>query len=238
MTEPQTRAILLDLDDTIVSLSASSDLCWRRICETYAGRIAKLHAEELLSALEQSRVEYWRDPERNRGGRFNLKAARREVVANAFLGLDIDAPTLVNEIADAYGAERENEIWLLEGALDALNSFRLRGLRLGLITNGAADSQRAKIDRFGLAPFFDTIIIEGEFGFGKPDERVYLHALKELGVEPDEAWMAGDNLEWDVLAPQRLGILGIWVNTRGEDLPSDGSVKPDRIVSTLAEMVE
>jgi putative hydrolase of the HAD superfamily len=196
-----------------------------------------LDADELLSALEQSRIRYWRDPERNKRGRHDLQRARREVVADAFRVLDIEATSLVDAIAVAYGLEREKEIWLLEGAIDALESFRQQGLRLGLITNGEATSQRVKIERFGLAAFFETIIIEGEYGVGKPDERVYLHALKELEVEPHETWMAGDNLEWDVLAPQRLGIMGIWVNTRGEDLLGDGSEQPDRIVSSLAELV-
>ena len=27
--------------------------------------------------------------------------------------------------------------------------------------------------------------------------------------------MAGDHLEWDVAAPQRLGVTGVWVNGPG-----------------------
>ncbi|MGA9348435.1 MAG: HAD-IA family hydrolase [Anaerolineae bacterium] len=47
-------------------------------------------------------------------------------------------------------------------------------------------------------------MIKGEFGVGKPDDRVYLHALDQLNVKPEETWMVGDNLEWDVRAPQRM----------------------------------
>ena len=55
---------------------------------------------------------------------------------------------------------------------------------LGLVTNGDATQQRDKIERHGLARFFDAIVIEGEFGAGKPDEIVYRHALGELALGP------------------------------------------------------
>ena len=71
--------------------------------------------------------------------------------------------------------------------------------------------QRAKIERFGLAPLFDAIVVEGEFGVGKPEPAVYAHALAALGVSAADAWMVGDNLEWDVVTPRRLGMKGIWI---------------------------
>ena len=40
------------------------------------------------------------------------------------------------------------------------------------------EQQRDKIERHRLAGFFDVIVIEGEFGAGKPDEVVYRHALR------------------------------------------------------------
>jgi putative hydrolase of the HAD superfamily len=63
---------------------------------------------------------------------------------------------------------------------------------------------------FALEQRFDDIQIEGEHGFGKPEERAYNHAMEVLGVGPDETWMVGDNLEWEIVAPQRLGIYAIW----------------------------
>ena len=83
---------------------------------------------------------------------------------------------------------------------------------------------------------FDLILIEGELGFGKPDPRIYARALDELGVSPSEAWMVGDNLEWDVAQPQRQGILGIWVDVRGTGLPPGQRVRPDRTIRRLSEL--
>jgi putative hydrolase of the HAD superfamily len=88
-----------------------------------------------------------------------------------------------------------------------------------------------------LEPFFDYVLIEEEFGAGKPDPRVYLQALDQLHVAPGEAWMVGDHLEWDVAAPQQLGIFGIWHDFAGTGLPSPCTITPDRIIQTLIELL-
>jgi putative hydrolase of the HAD superfamily len=73
-------------------------------------------------------------------------------------------------------------------------STKARGIKLALVTNGAAGTQHAKVERFALSHRFDHIQIEGEYGFGKPVERTYLHAMQALGVTASETWMIGDNL--------------------------------------------
>ena len=235
---PLPKAILLDLDDTIVALSGSADPCWRQVCERFSGQVEGLTPQTLFDAIKESRAWFWSDSQRHQRGRMDLHAARREIVAHAFDRLGIYTPELANEIADAYSRERDAGIYLLPGAVEALRHFRERGILLALITNGSADSQRHKIERFGLAPFFDFIVIEGEFGTGKPDERVYAHALARLGLPPEEVWMVGDNLEWDVIAPQRLGLTAIWVDFAGKGLPADSQIRPDRTIQYISELVE
>ena len=126
----------------------------------------------------------------------------------------------------------------LPGAIDALRRLRDRGVALALLTNGDTQGQRNKIERFGLEPFFNDILVEGELGFGKPDERVYTRALSSLGLAPEESWMVGDNLEWEVAAPQVLGIYGIWNDFRRQGLPDGSTVVPDRIIHSISELVE
>ena len=98
-------------------------------------------------------------------------------------------------LADAYNALHDEELSLFPDAHEILDRLKELGIKLAPITNGAAEPQRAKVVRFALEHRFDHIQIEGEHGFGKPEERAYNHAMEALGVGPDETWMVGDNLE-------------------------------------------
>ena len=140
-------------------------------------------------------------------------------------------------MAERYNSFREEQMHLFEGALHVVDTFRDRGVRLALITNGAAAPQRAKVVRFDLTHRFHHIQIEGEHGFGKPEERAYLHAMEALGVTAPETWMVGDNLEWEVVAPQRLGIYAVWHDHLGKGLPEGSDARPDLIIRSLGELL-
>ncbi len=228
---------LFDMDDTILDDTGSAQACWQAACQCYAAQLGAVTPAELLASIDDYREWYWSDPERHRVGRLNLEQARRDIVITAAQRLGLDAPEVACQIADYYSAARDRLIAPFPGALDTLQTLRDRGARLGLITNGNAVMQRCKIDRFGLAPYFDCIVIEGEFGAGKPDLRVYRHALDQFHAASHETWMIGDNLEWDVAAPQQLGIFGVWNDYTGKGLPARTPVRPDLIIRSLTELI-
>lgn len=231
------QAILFDLDDTIIAHSGPAEGLWKELCQRYASLIGGINSEILLEAVEKAREWYWSDTERHRRGRLNLIKARREFVALAFKSLDIDNPEISDRMADSYSNEREEKTLLFSGAIDTLKHFRYSGIKLGMVTNGASDIQRSKIEKFSLEQFFDCITIEGEFGAGKPDASVFIHTLGSLGVSPSEAWMVGDDLSRDVEGAQKAGIYGIWVDWNQSGLSVPASTKPDRIISCIKELV-
>ncbi len=235
MTTP--KVFLFDLDDTLLVFDAIAVPCWQQVCEEFAPRASGLTAQTLFQAIWACGGRYWSDPEQHRQGRLNIVQARREIVAEALRELNIDRPELAREIADRFSAERVRQMYPFPGAVETLAQLRGRGARLGLLTNGDEAGQRQKIRRFGLEPLFDCILIEGELGYGKPDERVYRRALAELEGKPEDAVMVGDNLEWDVAGAQRLGIRGVWVDQAGEGLPQDSPVRPFRIIRSVTELL-
>jgi putative hydrolase of the HAD superfamily len=231
------EAIIFDLDDTLISYDAVTERVWEDVCRRFARGADGLKAESLYDAIGQAREWYWADPERHRLGRLNLFEARREVVKLALSYLNIDSPGLGNQIADSFSIEREEAAYLFPDAVDTLTRLRKKGLRLALITNGAGDMQRAKLQRFALEPFFDSILIEGEFGCGKPDPRVFTHTLQKLNIGSTDAWMVGDDLGRDISPCQPLGIFSVWVDWKGTGLPPSGKVKPDKIIRNIGELL-
>ena len=238
------RAILLDLDDTILCAFGRSPGQWERVIAAYADRLEPHAPEDIIAAIQAYSTFLWADQARHKDWRHRIGDARRHIVASAFDELAAAggpaAPerALCHAIADRFNEIHEAELEMFPGAHETLDRLKELGVRLALVTNGAAAPQRKKVVRFALEHRFDHIQIEGEHGFGKPEEQAYRHALAALGVTAEEAWMVGDNLEWEVVAPQRLGIYAIWYDGYGVGLPPDSPIRPDRIIRSLPELLE
>ena len=236
---PLPRAMLIDMDDTILSAYGRPEIAWNTIAEEFADELAPLPPQQVAIAVLAFARNFWANAEA--AWRMKLGEARRVTVTGGFAALAAGGHTLSEDLAvrlaNRFTAYREEEMFVFPGAHDAIDELKARGVKLALVTNGAAGAQRAKVERFALSHRFDHIQIEGEHGFGKPEERAYLHAMETLGVTASETWMIGDNLEWEVVAPQRLGIYAIWIDVHGDGLPADSTVKPDRIIRSLTELL-
>jgi len=227
--------ILFDLDDTLVAFDAVTNSSWREVCLEYTTANPEVDPEALFVAIRKVSDWYWGDPERHRIGRNNMAPARRSVVREAFQTLDLP-PADADALADRYGRVRLDNMYILPAAESTLDLLRSRGYRLGLLTNGDGETQRYKIERFDLAKYFETILIEGEIGHGKPDARMYRLALSALGLKPEQTYMVGDNLSWDVEAPQQMGIKAIWIDRKGTGVPVGSTVMPHRVIRDISEL--
>ena len=229
------KALLLDLDDTLLDYSGDADDSWAAACR--AGCTPRQHdAARLIEALGPTRRWFWDDPERHRTERVDMPQAWLNIITHAMERIGLRDPVLARSIAEDYEARRRERMCLFPDALECLERYRRRGVGLALVTNGDARQQRYKIERWDLAKYFDAMVIEGEFGVGKPDASVYRHVLAKLGVAPTDAYMVGDNLEFDVDGPQRLGVRGLWLDRRGEGLPEGTPIRPWRIIRALTEL--
>lgn len=235
---PYPKVILFDLDDTLISFEGVSEQAWEKCCVDFINHHEIQYDDtELLEYINATRKWFWSDPERHKRGRHDMLAARREIVALAMQKLNIRNGTLSNELADSYSNYREKLICLFPHTLSALDELKSMGIRLGMITNGTKNSQRGKLDRFALTQYFEHILVEGEVGFGKPDERIYKMALSLFNVTSQDCWMVGDNLVWDVQAPQALGIHAIWYDYSGAGLPQNSSITPKHIIYDALELL-
>lgn len=231
-------AILFDLDDTLISAHVHPREAWQRAIDSLDGRPAALDVAQAAGAIQEAARWFWSDPVRHREGRLNIRLARSQIVTRGLAGTGIDDAGYVERLSQHFAAMRTAETALYPDAVDTLTALAGHGVRLGLITNGSAEEQRAKIVRFDLARHFVHVQIEGEMGFGKPEEQAYAHALAALGTTAADTWIVGDNLEWEVTVPQRLGFHAVWRDPVGNGMPAGHPAQPDRIITRLAELIE
>lgn len=232
----QPTAVFFDMDGTILDWQSGMEETWRASMERHNDGSYEVHAMHEL--IRTRRDWFWSDPERARTGRLDLDEASRVIVRSAFEDAGLTALEVADSIANWYRRERAKALVPYPGAIETLEAFRSRDIPLALLTNGGATSQRASVERHNLEAYFHCIVIEGEFGAGKPDERVFRHALQATGSEPETTWMVGDNLAADIAPAVELGMHAVWVDERGEGLPEGAPTTPHRIIRAITELIE
>jgi putative hydrolase of the HAD superfamily len=68
---------------------------------------------------------------------------------------------------------------------------------------------RELLERHGLLAYFEYTYFSNEHGMSKPDVRVFVHTLEELGVRPTEAAHVGDIQRTDVAGAQAAGMAAV-----------------------------
>src|SRR5258708_21449706 len=193
------HAILFDLDDTLIRAYAQPEEAWRRLLHVFAAHLDahdEAAIERVRAAVMDEARALWTDQAIAAKWRLNIPGARRLSTRRALAKLGYDDEALADRIADAFTEMRRAEYRLYPDAQATVDALRNAGVKLALVTNGAAETQRDKIVRFDLGHRFDHIQIEGEFGQGKPELAVYRHALERLEVDAGAPWKCGDNYHW------------------------------------------
>ena len=253
------RAVIFDLDDTLVW----DEMISRQALIETADRGAAVHgldAGRLMSAAKQAGDTLWRahaPVERcdelgivafeGMWGHFHgeedyvrhlrewTPQFRRAIWEHALQEQGMEDGKLAEQLGEFFRLRRRELQDRLPGAEQVLHTLQQAGLRIGLLTNGAASVQREKIETSGLGMYFDAAVVSGELGTGKPEPAIFQHLLGRLGVEARESLMVGNSLSRDVIGGQRAGLHTCWLALEGEDEPV-GLVEPDFTIHSLGEL--
>ncbi len=109
-----------------------------------------------------------------------------------------------------------------------------RHSRLGVVSNFTGNLDRC-LAELGLSELFATVADSTVVGREKPDPRIFMHALAELGATPEESWMVGDNFEADIRPANALGLRTCWLTPANRPSPP-GALFTARI-ARLPELV-
>jgi phosphoserine phosphatase len=254
------KSLVFDLDDTLVVEVASADAAFLETCALAESRYG-IQPPELHVTVKETCRDIWynNSPERAYCVQIGISSwealwaefigpdDRLEVLrnwsthyrktswCNALQKFEIDDEPLALALADAFIKNRRKRHVVIEGALPLLQTLG-ESYRLGLLTNGTPDLQWRKIEGAGIRSYFEEIVISGEFGVAKPDERIYNETLSRLGASADSAMMIGNSLRADIEGAQGVGMKTVWVNRSGK--AREDSVFPDYEVRDLRQLGE
>lgn len=216
--------IFFDLDDTLLdhrSAQNKAALAWR---EAMGARLVP-HAESNFPEIWHSvTLCHWKLFER---GEISFAEQRRRRIRDI-----MREPRLSDQSADEMFARYvplyEANWKLFPDVLPCLEL--LRGQKLGVFSNGDAEQQRRKLERFDLFGRFECVVILDERGPRKPALAAFELATKQAGVHAVECLYIGDQIENDAVAARAAGWRGVWLDRSGMLIAPNGV---ERISSLL-----
>lgn len=213
---PRPSAIIFDLDDTLIARSGGAREAWLAALDAVPELSERHPIDMILAVLSEARERAWSDPRRRAGPMLDYAGARAALIEDALaqLGFSHDRD-LAHRINEEFARHTGRAAELNPGSIELLAALNEVGIPLAMLTNGESRTQRAKIERFALAPYFEHILIEEEIGAGKPFEQSYTIALAKLACPACDIWFVGDHLENDIAGPKRHGMRTVWYNPAG-----------------------
>ena len=231
------KAVLFDLDETLLADRAGTIEAARRVCAGLVPHMPDIEPSSLFDTYIQISDAVWTSlgsvPQMSNATTSGGQAIRIHIWEQALAQLGSTDGPLAQEAARLYALERRDTYVLFPDVEDALRQLQSR-CRIGIVTNGAAGTTREKIAITGLNRYAEVVKVSGELGYGKPDPLIFQDALEALGIQPGRAVHVGDSLLSDVAGAKAAGIMAVWVNR--DSRPQDVNVEPDAEVQGLGDL--
>ncbi len=225
---PTIHAICLDIDDTLIDFTGSA----RTALSVLVGRDDMWPAWQRITDRHSAMVV---------AGELDYDSMRR-ARTKAFLadlGTDLDDDA-VAVLEDRRLAQMSRAWQLFPDAVPCLDWLRAAGFKIAAVTNASGPHQRARLERVGLARFFDAVVSAGDHGVAKPDPAIFHAACAQLDVPPAQTVHIGDRLDLDAIGARDAGLHGVWLDRAPRTGRTTPGATPDAggvaVVDTLADL--
>lgn len=103
--------------------------------------------------------------------------------------------------------------------LDILNEYKL-----GIISNGDYEQQCKKLRKMNIDKYFCDIVVAGDVGYAKPNNRIFEIACQRNNVSIENAFYVGDSIKTDIIPANEIGMKGILID-RDKERKTDNNIK-------------
>ena len=220
---PGIAAVLFDLDNTLVDRRATFQSWAQWFVRNELGLTESSKVDQTVAEL----IHLDRDG-------YTSRASFFEDVASRHPALKSDIPDLVNAFRQQFAAYLPP---LAPGTVSLLDVLDAAGLPWGVVTNGTAQSQRAKMRWSGLESRASCVVISEEVALRKPDPAIFALAAERLGVETSRTLFVGDPADIDVIGAAGVGMQTAWL-TLGRTWPEDlRTITPTYVIEDLGALI-
>ncbi|GAA4007241.1 HAD-IA family hydrolase [Streptomyces marokkonensis] len=205
---PVRSVVIFDLDGVLVD---SHEVMGRAFAAAYA---------EVVGAGPAPFAEY----QRHQGLYFP------EIMRRMRLPLEMEEPF----VQESY--RLADQVPVVEGVADLLQTLRTRGFRLAVATGKAGPRARSLLATLNLIQHFDHVVGSDEVVNAKPAPDIVWRALSLLDAKPDAALMVGD-APADIRSARSAGVTAVaatWATVDEDGLMAAG---PDLVIHAPDELL-
>lgn len=145
----------------------------------------------------------------------------------------IDGSTIIPDLIRLHRSLSVEKIKLYRGVFGALDRLKQR-YRLGIVSDSQADHAYPELQMLGIHDFFNAIVVSAEYGYRKPDVRLFKECLRQLGVMADESVYLGNDTFRDVKGAKDAGMKAVLIMTRYGQ--KSGGAIPDFTIDKIEQI--
>jgi putative hydrolase of the HAD superfamily len=232
------QGIIFDINGTLIDIQTEegNDEIYRAISHflTYQG--IYLHRWEVKNAYYQI-MDKQRRSNAEEYPEFDAVAVWQEIISQYSAGSPLPpdkSKQMPRFLAEVYRGISRLRLQLYPDAKAVLDELLPR-FRLAAVSDAQSVWAMPEMKAVGIESYFNPTIISGDFGFRKPDKRLFEAALSGLRLEPKNVVFVGNDMYRDIFGAQQLGMKTVFFSSNQGRKEMNG-VKPDYVIYQFAEL--
>ena len=214
------KAILLDIDDTILDWSLCSHDSMMKAAEELNIKLP----DNFFSIFDRINPTIWHRLEKKEidfdyliKNRFRIIFEEANVIGNP------------NQFESTFRKYLLDSAIMVEGTKEILE-YLYSKYYIFATTNSTLYQQLRRLSKDGLIDYFNDLLVSEEIGHSKPTKEYYDGVFKRIGFKKEEVIAIGDSLTSDIKGAIDYGIPCIWFNKHKKDLVSDATYQVDDLL--------
>lgn len=229
------KAILFDLDDTLIETSRAGEVALQKTGEFLKTKLS-LNDDKIGIICDKFKLKLKHGSSDQTPGtsQDDVRVCHWEESIAETIG-NCSVSDVASQCYYLWKNSRLEALSLTPEVRDLLKQLRSRH-KLLLLTNGDAETQREKVEAVKCEEFFDAVVIAGDYAEQKPFPSIFQLCFSKLGVEAQDCVMVGDSLDSDIQGGVNAGVRAtVWIH-RADGTVLDGPVKPDYTIPTVLDL--
>ncbi len=217
---------LFDADDTLFDFEKSER---ETLKSTFNFFGASTGFEEIYQTYRSESLLLWQSFELGEITKDHLQLERFRLTSAAH-NLNLCS----EELNSHYLKHLQEQVHLNKHAF-RICKYLSKNRRVGIVTNGVEMVQMRRLQKSGLSPFIECMVVSEECGYSKPDVRFFQHAMAKFrGSTNSRTLVIGDRLEVDIQGAHAYGLDACWYNP--QQRVSNLEIQPKYEIACLSEL--